>query len=577
MADWAALKAKRAAKPSSSPANGVRAVEANSSNPADASVRNEASASRAPAPEVVPYCHPDLPSSLEVRKLAGRGRGVVAKQAIPAGTTLLQTAPLLSVLDNRNLATHCSFCFRSQDDTPTQKPLSQCSLCHIVQYCSAACQQADWKLHKVECKALRGVAVSSGRRIVPDTPIRALGRLLWKKELEGEKLWSEIESLQSHREALSPEEQERFFQLSVALAQYVGSQDLVSKAVGGSGRGMMDFCSRFTSNSFSLTSPSDVTNIGVSISPLTALFNHSCAPNAVVVFPSFPSPSQPRHMEVIALRDIKPGDEVLTSYVDLALPGGERRRELKERYHFDCDCEECEPKEGRVDPREAVECQEKGCGALIALPTQAASSTTSSVSCSTCGTVASYKDVYLAVDAAKQALADAEKVQYSDPKLATLHLQHLITSLTTSLSPSPPLAASTYPLLPAYQLLLTLQLHSSLFSTAHFTALTAYRGASLLYPPSHPVLAVLLSTLARLETIPPPAEAGPAAEMAYWGDEPRRAKGIARVVRAIQEAEGAFGRKSGGGEMEKRLRALLRDQEEGVAMARKVRAAGMGA
>lgn len=204
----------------------------------------------------------------------------------------------------------------------------------------------------------------------------------------------------------------------MALSQFVGSQELVSKAVGGSGKGMMDLISRvrlfsvvpflpsvptalvkalsslalptlstdflpsllavvhsasippalqFTSNSFSLTSPSDVTNIGVSISPLTALFNHSCTGiNAAVVFPSFPSPSKPKHMSVVALRTIEAGEEVLTSYIDIALPRAERKKELNERYKFECDCEGCRGSE--LDPREALACSAKGCDGLIAFP-----------------------------------------------------------------------------------------------------------------------------------------------------------------------------------------------------------------
>lgn len=129
---------------------------------------------------------------------------------------------------------------------------------------------------------------------------------------------------------------------------------------------------QFASNSFSLTAPTDLSNLGVSISPLTALFNHSCAPNAVVVFPSFPSPSSPRHMHVVAIRAIEPGQEVLTSYVDLALPREARRRELRERYKFGCACGECGrgEVEGAVDPREALRCPraEDGCEGLIPLP-----------------------------------------------------------------------------------------------------------------------------------------------------------------------------------------------------------------
>lgn len=67
-------------------------------------------------------------------------------------------------------------------------------------------------------------------------------------------------------------------------------------------------------------------------------------------------------MKVIVLRDIAAGEEVLTSYIDLALPVAERQSELKERYGFECKCEECISRTG-VDPREAVVCE--GCQALL--------------------------------------------------------------------------------------------------------------------------------------------------------------------------------------------------------------------
>lgn len=72
--------------------------------------------------------------------------------------------------------------------------------------------------------------------------------------------------------------------------------------------------------------------------------------------------------------------------------------------------------------------------------------------------------------------------------------------------------------------------------------------------------------------MPPPSEEGPEAELRYWGDGEARERGLRRLVEATKEAEVAFGR--GGGEMGRRLRGLIKDQEEGVAMARRVRAAG---
>jgi hypothetical protein len=67
----------------------MRALQCSLTSPAAPSPTQSSSA--------VPYAHPDLPSSLEVRQLPGRGRGVVAKERIAAGTLLLDLfSPLLS-------------------------------------------------------------------------------------------------------------------------------------------------------------------------------------------------------------------------------------------------------------------------------------------------------------------------------------------------------------------------------------------------------------------------------------------------------------------------------------------------
>ncbi|GAA5848967.1 hypothetical protein JCM9279_004679 [Rhodotorula babjevae] len=574
--DWAALKHKRAHK---------APLASTSSSPPPPPPPSTSSARPLPAPQpaaptALAFSHPDLPSSLEVRTLPGRGRAILAKAPFRPGQTLLATAPLVSALDNLHYSTRCSTCYRAADDLdaalpPANRKLLQCSLCHVVQYCTPQCQKRDWPVHKLECAALRAAAkASNGNKTVPDTPVRALGRLLWTSQVKGGDLWTQVESLESHRARLSPEEQERFFHLSIALSQYVGQETL--KRTCPDAGAVIDLCSRFAANSFALTAPSDLSNLGVSISPLTALFNHSCAPNAVVVFPSFPSsPTTSRHMHVVALRPIQPGDEVVTSYVDLALPRDVRQKELRELYKFECRCEACEGGEGQeVDPRKALACPKDGCDGLIALP--ARDSTATSVTCLTCRALASYKSVHDALDAAKLAFADAEKAQYEEPHVAALHLQHLLTSLTAPLASTSALAPSSYPVLPALQLLLTLHLHASSFPAALSTARRAHQGAQRLYAPGHPVRALVRTTLVRLETMPPPQDASnPDAETRYWSDVPARERALAGLVGALREVELAFGDAGAvkGGEMARMLRDLISDQEQGIVVGRRLRAA----
>ena len=148
-----------------------------------------------------------------------------------------------------------------------------------------------------------------------------------------------------------------------------------------------------------------------------------------------------------------------------------------------------------------------------------------------------------------------------------INLSNLISSLTTSFVP--PLAPSSYPLFQSYSLLLTLQLHSQEFSLAAQTALLARRGASKLYPYGHPVRSILSTTIAQLASIPP-ANPSPEEDLKYWSNLKDRTSGLKMMVEALKECEIGFGKKEGGGQVGKKLRALIRDQEEGIEMGRKV-------
>lgn len=126
---------------------------------------------------------------------------------------------------------------------------------------------------------------------------------------------------------------------------------------------------QFTTNTFTLTSPS-LTPIGVCVSPTMALLNHSCDPNAVMVFPhslDTASNDEPR-MHLVSIRDISPGEQVFVSYIDTSLPRELRQKELKEVYNFQCHCNAC-TNEFKLDLRACV-CCPVSCGGLCPLPTE---------------------------------------------------------------------------------------------------------------------------------------------------------------------------------------------------------------
>lgn len=88
-----------------------------------------------------------------------------------------------------------------------------------------------------------------------------------------------------------------------------------------------------TSNAFRVTLPDD-TPIGLCFEPTLALANHSCSPNAVVVFDG-------RAISLRALTEIKQGEEIFISYIDSTQTRDKRRQELEYGYFFTCKCERC--------------------------------------------------------------------------------------------------------------------------------------------------------------------------------------------------------------------------------------------
>ena len=128
--------------------------------------------------------------------------------------------------------------------------------------------------------------------------------------------------LDHHWEALPEERKESFAQMAVLVQQYMsgaepGSQEELE---GDTVREVARLLARFACNNHTICDE-ELRPIGVGIYPLAAMVNHSCEPNACQVF---------RGQRILfkAVRDLAPGDEITISYVDVAQPRAERRREL---------------------------------------------------------------------------------------------------------------------------------------------------------------------------------------------------------------------------------------------------------
>jgi len=96
-------------------------------------------------------------------------------------------------------------------------------------------------------------------------------------------------------------------------------------------------------NNFTMSSHGQLAAAGCAeaCAPLTALLNHSCEPNAVVVwhFPAIPG----EHVShtVRCIRPLQTGSEVLIAYVDASRPWWVRQPALQKSHGFMCSCTIC--------------------------------------------------------------------------------------------------------------------------------------------------------------------------------------------------------------------------------------------
>ncbi|KAI0646366.1 SET domain-containing protein [Trametes meyenii] len=498
-------------------------------------------------------CHAALPHSLEIRESAQRGRGIYTKSVVHAGSVVMAVVPHATVLSSQYLDQYCSACAAP----PPVSGLKRCPKCKTVYYCNQLCQNRDWTQHKHECSALQkwAAAAPSQEMSVPGDAIRCLGRILWTSRKEGlDSPWAkEIRMMQSNRTAIQPSSFESHAQLAHFVVRYLDVNtpaELEPYGLGSAGD-LVDLISRFTTNTFTITS-SALTPIGICIAPTIAFANHSCDPNAVIVFPRAPGTTVDKEpsMNLVALRDIPQGKEIRIAYVDTTLPKRLRRRELQDTYHFKCLCKLC-IRSPAVDPRDALWCP-KNCGGTCPIPTEEDNISR----CQKCRTAVTDADAVLdAVRVGQEALDKATLLQFKDPAKSR--------QLTTNIIPiliSAGLMPSSHPLLAMthlHQELLIASLPSSptqdSLDDVIRTAAKYCAGLQGLLPKGHPVRAVALGELGKLLAVDEPAsrtDAAQASATQFPPSGPARLKlAYETLVRAHEELVIGFGKENRGGQV----------------------------
>ncbi|XP_054474747.1 N-lysine methyltransferase SMYD2-B [Anoplopoma fimbria] len=255
----------------------------------------------------------------------GKGRGLRVTRPFKVGELLFSSPAYSYVLSVKERGCYCESCFTRKEN------LARCGKCKKAFYCNSKCQKGDWAMHKLECSAM----IAFQENWCPSEISRLVARILAKKKTQKERCVSErillMEEVQSHVEDVDNEKREmnesdvaglhRFFSKNVEFPDHKDLLTLFSQVA----------CNGFT------IEDDELSHMGTAIYPDVALINHSCLPSVIVTYNGTAA-------EVRAVRNMKPGDEVLISYIDLLYPSDDRNNRLRESYYFTCDCQDCKTK-----------------------------------------------------------------------------------------------------------------------------------------------------------------------------------------------------------------------------------------
>ncbi|KAJ7423005.1 N-lysine methyltransferase SMYD2 [Pitangus sulphuratus] len=260
------------------------------------------------------------PGGLERFDSPGKGRGLRALRRFGVGELLFSCPAYAAVLTVSERGGHCDGCFARKDG------LSKCGRCKQAFYCNVECQ-------------LYFSMFSEGRLA------NAQARVCFHV-----RFWAELESLrdretngedpcQADIDKLDNEKRE-LIQNDIAALHHFYSKHLEYP----DNAALVVLFAQVNCNGFTIEDE-ELSHLGSAIFPDVALMNHSCCPNVIVTYKGTLA-------EIRAVKEIEPGEEIFSSYIDLLYPTEDRNDRLKDSYFFICDCRECITKEKDKDKLE---------------------------------------------------------------------------------------------------------------------------------------------------------------------------------------------------------------------------------
>ncbi|KAK7207175.1 hypothetical protein BZA70DRAFT_270660 [Myxozyma melibiosi] len=290
-----------------------------------------------------------LPPTVDVFVSTTRGKGLEAKTAIPA-TTTIWTEPALVLIPPVSLAQMipsgqaCSFCARPLSSASAAL-IASCSTCS-GRWCSSRCRKAD-KLHKhirhgrytAEWVAIEQYAAEAQWSAVYLYSYAVAAAIF--DDGTGVDIKAGIDGLakisQEIRQKADPQIEQNIFALDNFDILWHDGYKVVNNF-------FKNFPSPPTYDDFLAgIGMVNINNLDGSIYLLQSHLNHSCEPSVDVKIVS-----RTTGVKVTAKRDLAKGEELTTTYVDRRLDLKTRRDQLLEGWGFWCTCPRCLREENPV-------------------------------------------------------------------------------------------------------------------------------------------------------------------------------------------------------------------------------------
>ena len=262
-----------------------------------------------------------------------KGRCVRARREIKPGETILRCAPFVHVVHDRRKEDHCAGCFKTLDYSCVE-----CGEFCGVKYCADVCREND-VAHVAECSMIRTNA-GTGADL---RGARMCLRLIHKRQTDPTRFAEVMAALRCEKKSPSP--------AATKLASAVRHRAALDPSE------VEDMLGKTRENSHGVVDWK-LRQLGTGIYPEASMFNHSCAPNAVVSFGAGGTLNaccigvddyEARAMEIgprgyVPLRRPRPirkGEEVCIAYTELYRPAASRRLTLEKSKGFTCECVRC--------------------------------------------------------------------------------------------------------------------------------------------------------------------------------------------------------------------------------------------